>query len=127
MKSAGKMLRGNAITGAVSTVVLSSFDVANIYRGRISGSQLFKNVASTASTVAGGTAGWAGGATVGAAIGSAIPIVGTAIGGVVGGILGSFAGGAAAGKVSGAVLNEFIEDDANKMVKIVEKVFTQLA
>lgn len=127
MKSAAKLLRGNAITGVVSVVVLSSFDVANIFRGRISGSQLFKNIANTASTVAGGTAGWVGGATAGAAIGSAIPIVGTAIGGVVGGILGSFAGGAAAGKVSGAVLNEFIEDDANKMVKIVEKVFTQLA
>ncbi len=127
MKSAAKLLRGNAITGAVSVVVLSSFDVANIFRGRISGSQLFKNIANTASTVAGGTAGWVGGATAGAAIGSAIPIVGTAIGGVVGGILGSFVGGAAAGKVSGVVLNEFIEDDANKMVKIVEKVFTQLA
>lgn len=127
MKSAAKLLRGNAITGAVSVVVLSSFDVSNIFRGRISGSQLFKNITNTASTVAGGTAGWVGGATAGAAIGSAIPIVGTAIGGVVGGILGSFAGGAAAGKVSGAVLNEFIEDDANKMVKIVEKVFTQLA
>ncbi|WP_286316698.1 hypothetical protein [Romboutsia ilealis] len=127
MKSAAKMLRGNAITGAVSVIVLSSFDVANIFRGRISGSQLFKNVANTASTVAGGTAGWVGGASAGAAIGLAIPIVGAAIGGVVGGILGSFAGGAAAGKVSGAVLNEFIEDDANKMVKIVEEVFTQLA
>lgn len=127
MKSAAKMLRGNAITGAVSVVVLSSFDVANIFRGRISGSQLFKNIANTASTVAGGTAGWVGGATAGAAIGSAIPIVGTAIGGVIGGILGSFAGGAAAGKVSGAVLDEFIEDDANKMVNIVENVFTQLA
>ena len=130
MKSAAKMLRGNAITGAVSVVVLSSFDVANIFRGRISGAQLFKNVANTASTVAGGAAGWIGGAAVGAAVGSAIPVVGTAIGGVVGavgGILGSFAGGAAAGKVSGAVLDEFIEDDANKMVKVIEEAFTQLA
>lgn len=127
MKSAAKMLRGNAITGAVSVIVLSSFDVANIFRGRISGSQLFKNIANTTSTVAGGTAGWVGGASVGATIGSTIPIVGTAIGGVVGGIFGSFVGGAAAGKVSGTILNGFIEDDANKMVKIVEKVFTKLA
>ena len=127
MKSASKMLRGNAITGAVSVIVLSSFDVANIFRGRISGSQLFKNVANTASTVVGGTAGWVGGASVGASIGSVIPIVGTIAGGFVGGILGSLAGGSAAGKVSGAVLNEFIEDDANKMVKIVEKVFTKLS
>lgn len=127
MKSAAKMLRGNAITGAVSVAVLSSLDIANIFRGRISGSQLFKNIANTASTVAGGTAGWVGGATAGAAIGSAIPIIGTAIGGVVGGVLGSFAGGAAAGKVSGAVLDEFIEDDANKMVRRIESVFTKLA
>ena len=127
MKSAAKMLRGNVITGAVSVVVLSSFDVANIFRGRISGAQLFKNVANTASTVAGGTAGWIAGAAGGAAVGSAIPIVGTAIGGVVGGILGSFAGGAAAGKVSGVVLDGFIEDDANKMVEKIEEVFIQLA
>lgn len=127
MKSAAKMLRGNAITGAISVAVLSSFDVVNIFRGRISGSQLFKNIANSASTIAGGTAGWVGGATAGAAIGSAIPIVGTAIGGFVGGVLGSFAGGTAAGKVSGAVLNEFIEDDANKMVNIIEKQFVELA
>jgi hypothetical protein len=127
MKSAAKLLRGNAITGAVSVAVLSSVDVVNIFRGRISGAQLFKNVANTASTVAGGTAGWVGGATAGAAIGSVIPGIGTAVGGIVGGLLGSFAGGTAANKVSNKVLNEFIEDDADEMVRIIEKVFTQLA
>ncbi len=127
MKSAAKMLRGNAITGAVSVVVLSSVDVVNIFRGRISGAQLFKNVANTASTVAGGTAGWVGGATAGAAIGSVIPIVGTAAGGFIGGLLGSIAGGSVAGKVSNKVLSEFIEDDAEEMVRIIEKVFTQMA
>lgn len=127
MKSAAKMLRGNAITGAVSVLVLSSFDIANIFRGRISGSQLFKNITSTASTVAGGTAGWVGGAMLGSTIGSVVPIVGNVVGGAVGGIIGSFAGGAAAGKASGKVLDNFIEDDANKMVKIIEEVFTKLA
>jgi hypothetical protein len=127
MKSAAKLLRGNAITGAVSIVVLSSVDVVNIFRGRISGAQLFKNVANTASTVAGGTAGWVGGAAAGAAVGSVIPIIGTAVGGIVGGLLGSFAGGSAANKVSNAVLNEFIEDDANEMIRIIETVFTQMA
>lgn len=127
MKSAAKMLRGNAITGAVSVVVLSSVDVVNIFKGRISGAQLFKNVANTATTVAGGTAGWVGGATAGAAIGSAVPILGTAIGGLVGGLIGSFAGGSAASKVSNAILNEFIEDDANQMVRIIQSVFEQLA
>ena len=127
MKSAAKLLRGNAITSAVSMVVLSSLDIANIFRGRISGSQLFKNIANTASTVAGGTAGWVGGAATGAAIGSVVPIIGTTIGGVVGGVIGSFAGGTAAGKVSGSILDEFIEDDANKMVRKIESVFTKLA
>ena len=127
MKSAAKMLRGNAITGAVSVAVLSSLDIANIFRGRISGSQLFKNIANTASAVAGGTAGWIGGSTAGAFIGSVVPFIGTAIGGVVGGVLGSVAGGSAAGKVSDSVLDEFIEDDANKMVKKIEDVFTKLS
>ena len=127
MKSAAKLLRGNVITSAVSVVVLSSFDIANIFRGRISGKQLFKNVTETASTVAGGTAGWVGGATAGATVGSFIPVIGTAVGGFVGGLLGSFAGGAGAGKISGKVLDKFIEDDADEMVKIIEKVFQQLA
>lgn len=127
MKSAAKMLRGNVITGAVSVVVLSSVDVVNIFRGRISGKQLFKNVAGTTATVAGGTAGWAGGAIAGAAVGSFIPIIGTAVGGFIGGLLGSFAAGAASSKVTNAVLGAFIEDDADEMVRIIEKVFTQLA
>ena len=127
MKSAAKMLRGNAITATVSVVVLSSIDIANIFRGRISGKQLFKNVANTASAVAGGTAGWVGGATAGAALGSVVPIIGTAVGGLVGGLLGSFAGGAASSKLSNAVLGSFIEDDADEMVRIIENVFQLLA
>lgn len=127
MKSAAKMLRGNAITGAVSVVALSSVDVVNIFRGRISGKQLFKNVAGTTATVAGGTAGWVGGATAGAAVGSVIPIIGTAVGGFVGGLIGSFAASAASSRVTNAVLGAFIEEDADEMVRIIEKVFTQLA
>lgn len=120
MKSAAKLLRGNVITAGVTVVVLSSFDIANIFRGRISGKQLFKNLANTASTVAGGTGGWLGGAAIGSAI---LPGVGT----LVGGLIGSIAGGAAAGKASGAVLNNFIEDDADEMVRIIQTEFEKLA
>lgn len=127
MKSAAKMLRGNAITGAVTVVVLSSADVVNIFRGRISGKQLFQNMANTATTVVGGTAGWVGGATVGASVGSAVPIIGTAIGGLIGGLVGSFAAGTAAGKATNAVLGAFIEDDAKEMVDIIEKTFQKMA
>lgn len=127
MKSAAKMLRKNAITGAVSVVVISSVDVANIFRGRISGKQLFKNVAGTTASVVGGTAGWVGGASAGAAVGSVIPVIGTLVGGFVGGMLGSFAAGSVTNKVTNSVLGAFIEDDADAMVRIIEKVFTQLA
>ena len=135
MKSAAKLLRGNAITGTVTFVVLSVGDVGNIFQGRISGAQLFKNLANTASTVVGGGVGWTGGATAGAAagaaIGSIVPGAGTAagaaIGGFVGGLAGAFGGGALASTASGAILDQFIEDDADKMVAIIQEVFTDLA
>lgn len=135
-RNAAKLLRGNIITAGVSVAVLSTVDIVNIFRGRISGSQLFKNITNTASTVAGGTAGWVGGTATGAKLGAVIgsftvpglgTVAGTAVGGMVGGILGSFGGGAVAGKVSNKVLNKFIEDDVNKMVKIIEKEFTKLS
>ena len=127
MKSASKLLRGNIVTAAASIVVLSAFDIANIFRGRISAAQLFKNLTNTTATVAGGTAGWVGGASAGAALGSVVPVIGTAVGGFIGGIVGSFVGGSAANTVSSAVMDEFIEDDAKEMLAIVEDVFKSLA
>ena len=120
MKSAAKLLRGNAITAGVTFIVLSSFDVANIFRGRISGKQLFKNMAGTAATVGGGTGGWIAGAAAGSAI---FPGIGT----VIGGIAGSIIGGAAAGKATDAVIGSFIEDDADEMVEIIQGVFVEMA
>lgn len=119
MKSAAKLLRGNAITSGVTIVVLSAFDIADIFRGRISGEQLFKNVTNTVSSVAGSTGGWIGGAAIGSAI---FPGVGS----VIGGIIGSFVCGAAAGGASNAILDNFIEDDAETMVRIIQDVFTQM-
>jgi hypothetical protein len=120
MKSAAKLLRGNAITAGVTFVVLSSFDIANIFAGRISGKQLFKNMVGTAATVGGGTGGWLAGAAMGSAI---FPGVGT----VIGGIAGSLLGGAAAGKASDAIVGEFVEDDVDEMVKIIQDTFTDMA
>ncbi|WPP45137.1 hypothetical protein [Pseudomonas sp. AN-1] len=122
-----KLLRGNIVTGAITTLVISSVDFARLFNGKISGAQAFKNVTKTAAGVAGGTGGWMGGAAAGAALGSAIPGIGTAIGGVVGGIIGGLAGGATATKATSLLLDEFIEDDANKMLEIVKSVFGELA
>ena len=99
---------------------LSTFDIANIFRGRISGKQLFKNLTNTTTTVAGGTGGWLGGAAIGSAI---LPGAGT----IIGGLIGSVAAGAVAGKATDYVLGKFIEDDADEMVRIIEKEFQSLA
>lgn len=104
-------------------VILSSFDIIDIFRGRISGKQLFKNLTNTTTTVIGGTGGWIGGAAVGSAI---LPGVGT----IVGGLIGSVLAGSAAGKVTDAVfqnLDEFKENDVDEMVKLIQDEFEKLA
>lgn len=126
MNHVSKLLRGNVVTAIATTAVLSSVDFVRMFNGRMSGAQLFKNVTVTASGVAGGTVGWFGGAAAGAAIGSVAPGPGTAIGALVGGLLGSLGVGTAASKTAAAVLDEFIEDDAQGMLAIMEKVFGAL-
>ena len=125
-KHLSKVLRGNVVTAIATTAVLSSVDFVRMFRGRMSGAQLFKNVTVTASGVTGGTAGWVGGAAVGAAIGSVVPVLGTTIGAFVGGLLGSLSIGTAASKTAAVVLDGFIEDDAKEMWAIVEEVFGAL-
>lgn len=127
MKSASKLLRGNAVTGVATVLVLSAVDVADIFRGRISAAQLFKNVINTGAGVAGGIGGWGAGAAAGAAMGSIFPGPGTAIGGLLGGLAGAFAGGSAAGKVSKTITDKLIEDDAKDMIKIIESEFQEIA
>lgn len=119
MNNVSKLLRGNFVTGAVTTLVLSSADFKRLFDGRVSGAQVFKNVTKTASGVAGGVGGWMAGAAVGSAFGP--------VGTVVGGLIASFAGGSAAASATSAILDEFIEDDAREMLKIVETVFGDLA
>lgn len=114
MKSAAKLLRGNVITGGVTVAVMSTADIVNIFRGRISGKQMFKNLANTTTSVAAGTAGFIAGQTL-------IPIP------IVGGLIGSVIGGALASKASSKVLDSFIEDDADEMVDIINNRFTVLA
>ncbi|MCI9078712.1 MAG: hypothetical protein HFH68_07280 [Lachnospiraceae bacterium] len=120
MKSAAKLLRGNIITAGITMVILSSSDFVNIFRGRISGKQMFKNLTNTAAGLAGGTGGFLAGAAAGSAI---FPGAGT----LIGGLIGSVAAGAATSKVSSVVLDTFLEDDAEEMTRIIESMFTSLA
>lgn len=119
-RSAAKLLRGNAITGLATVAVLSIGDAANLFEGRISFAQMFKNVAQTGAGVAGGMGGFAAGAAIGSAI---LPVGGT----LIGGLLGGFLGGSAAGSAAKCVLDGLIEDDAKEMLDIINKEFSQLA
>ena len=127
MNYVSKLLWGNIVTTAITTLVLSAADLYRMFDGRISGTQLFKNVSTTAVGVAGGVGGWQAGAAAGATLGSAVPILGTVTGGIIGGLLGSLAGGAVAQSISKTVLDKFIEDDAKEMSKILETVFVEEA
>lgn len=122
-----KLLRGNIVTGVITTTVISSVDFYKLARGRISGAQTLKNVTITASSVAGGTGGWIAGVAAGAALGSVFPVVGTSIGGIVGGILGSVGGGAAAAKLSKVSMDMMIKDDAEEMLGIFKIQFSEAA
>lgn len=112
MNNVAKLLRCNFVTGTVMTVVLSAGDIRNAFRGRISGKQLFKNVA----TVAGGMAGGMGGYLLGSLAGG--PVVGF----VVSAIAGSIGGGA-----TNKLIGTFVEDDAVALVKIIEDEFCRLS
>lgn len=127
INNVSKVLRGNLVTGIATTLVLSTADFYRLFHGKVSGVQVFKNVTKTGASVAGGVGGWMGGAAAGAAAGSVVPIIGNVAGGIIGGLIGSFAGGSAAHKVAETVLDTFIEDDAKEMLRIIEKVFGNLA
>jgi len=115
-----KLLRGNIIASGVFILVISASDITNMFRGRISGKQLFKNVMTLVSGIASAQVGAIGGA----AIGSLIPIPGAATAGYY---IGGLVGGTAGGSASNAVMNSFIEDDAIEMVRILNERFVVLA
>jgi len=118
-KSAARILRGNIVTSAITFVVLSTGDIADIIQGKISWTQLAKNLSTTAVGIGGGSLGYITGAAIGTAI---LPGAGT----VVGLILGAAAGwGASAG--ADALADLIAEDDADEMIKIIEQEFTIIA
>lgn len=120
MNNVSKLLRGNIVTGVVTTVVVSSFDIPRLVKGEISGVQVLKNVTTNAAGVAGGSAGYSIGAVIGTSI---FPGPGTIIGGLVGGVL----AGSAASTVSEAALDQLIKDEAKELMLIIEAELKSLA
>ena len=119
MQSAAKLLRGGVITNAVTFVVLSSVDVAELIQGKISWKQLAKNASKTAAGIVGGYAGYLGGAALGTAI---APGVGTVAGLVIGA-----AAGWGASEGADAIADMIADDDADEMIQIIEEQFAEIA
>lgn len=110
-KNLAKLLRGNFITQVITVLVLSSNDIWHYAQGKISGKQLFKEVTTLVS-------GLIGGSVVGALL---LPLgpVGIIIGGIIGTGLSS--------EAMRRLLNQFIEDDAVKLIEIVNSRLAILA
>ena len=118
-----KLLRGNLIVSAVTSLVLSSQDILNFVTGKISGKQLFKEVTTIVSGVAGTTVGATGTTALAGALGLSLGPIGAAVTSIVGGII----GGGMSTAVSRTILDRFIEDDAIELVRIINKQFSILA
>lgn len=110
-KNLAKLLRGNFITQVVTVLVLSSSDIFHYAQGKISGKQLFKEVTTLVS-------GLIGGGVVGVLL---APL------GPVGVIIGSIIGTGLSSEAMRRLLNQFIEDDAIKLIEIVNNRFAILA
>ncbi|QUA52201.1 hypothetical protein [Aristaeella lactis] len=120
MKAASRLLRGNIVTAAVSFIVLTSFDIAEIIQGRISWKQLAKNATTNIAGISAGALAYIGGkALVGTAI---APGVGTAVGLILGVVA---AWGASEG--AKALTDLIAEDDAEEMIKIINEQFAIIA
>lgn len=104
-KQLAKMLRGNAVSAAVTLAVFSVSETYKLFQGKASGAQYAQNMACLATSVAGGIAGataaGVAAAKVGAAAGTAVsPGVGTIVG-LAGGMVGGTVGTVAASAVGG--------------------------
>ena len=123
-----KLLRTNAVTAPIATIVVSSPDFYRAaFKRSISWQQFTKNLSINAAGVAAGTAGWLGGSAAGAALGSAVPVIGTAAGAVVGGVAGSLGvgiGGTAAAK---SLADKIVPDDSKRLLKILRNELARLA
>ena len=123
-----KLLRSNTITSAVTMVVVTTPDFYRAAIARnISWGQFTKNVLVNVAGLAAGVGGWMAGAGLGAMLGSVVPVLGTAAGGIVGGLIGAVAGGMGGSGAAKLGLDQLIEDDAKKMLGLVQTVAEDVA
>lgn len=130
-KYLAKLLRGNIISSTIMMAALSAKDLQHAFEGRISGTQLFKNITTAAGGMAGGVIGDMGGKEIGKFIIKMLPLppgtkIVTEIIITVGGFAGSVVVGNAGAQTANTVIGTFIEDDAVKMTRIIEDQFCEI-
>ncbi len=116
-KQAARILRSQVLVAAIETIVFTTPDAIDLFRGRISGTQFVKNLITTVGSVATGTAGFLAGSKIGTLI---YPGVGTVIGGVIGGIIGGLGGSLGLDWLGDKV----VQDDAELMYNIFSERFS---
>lgn len=135
MNNVSKLLTGNIIASSVSLIVLSSGDIIDAFRGRVSMQQLAKNMTVTGAAITGGNLGWGIGKKIGKHIGGTLgvliggipgKVVGSKIGSKIGGFTISAAAGATSGDMAHKALDQVIEDDSTKVFRIIEAEFSAL-
>jgi hypothetical protein len=114
-----KALRGTVLTSVVLIAATSGPDFVKMVRGRISKAQFAKNIAVTTSGMAGGTVGAMVGGVVCAPLGP--------IGAIAGRVGGAIIGGLVTSAVSNKLASKFMEEDKDKMLRIVESQLEYLA
>lgn len=118
-KAAAKIISKELIADGVMLVVLTTIDVTELFRGRISQEELLKNLVVTIISIGVGTAGGYGGAALGTLI---APGLGTTIGAIIG----SVAAGGLSAWAAEAIIAPYYESDAEEMFEIIRDEFTIL-
>lgn len=92
-KQLAKMLRGNAVSAAVTLAVFSVPETYRLFQGKASGAQYAQNMACLATSVAGGIAGAVAGTAVSPGVGTIVGLTGGMVGGTVGTVAAGVVGG----------------------------------
>lgn len=125
MNKLSKLMRGGAVSVAVTTTVLSSESIYDALTGRISGAQFAKNVGKTGVNLVGSTTGMVVGKATGKTIGESIGGTLGSVFPVVGTIAGSVIGGYVAGQTSQFILDAIIDDDSRTTMETLKLKFVE--
>lgn len=119
-KQISKVMQNQIITGGVFVVVLTTPDILELFKGRISREQLLQNLVVTVFSLGGTYVGSVTGGALGTIV---VPGAGTMAGSLVGGV----AGGSAAAFVAKYGLKTFLKSDSDKMYEILSNEFSALS